>query len=55
MNVTAWISVAVTVPTAVTPSSTTNVDCEVNTGIVVSLTVTVLEAVPSFPEASEAE
>ena len=46
------MSVAVTVPTSVAPSSTTNVDDEVNTGAVVSTTLTVLVAVPALPEAS---
>ena len=54
-KVTVWRSVAVTVPIAVTPSSTTNVDEDVNTGAVVSLTVTVLDSVPVFPDASVAE
>ena len=51
-KVTACISVAVTVPISVVPSSTINVDDEVNTGTVVSTTLTVLEAVPVFPDAS---
>ena len=46
------MSVAVAVPTAVANSSTTNVDDEVNTGAVVSVTFTVLVAVPTLPEAS---
>ena len=46
------MSVAVTVPTSVSPSSITNVEEDVNTGTVVSTTLTVLEAVPSLPEAS---
>ena len=45
-------SVAVTFPIAVTFSSTTNVAEDVNTGAVVSVTFTVLVAVPTFPEAS---
>ncbi len=45
-------SSTVTVPTSVTSSSTTNVDEDVNTGDVVSVTLTVLVAVPAFPEAS---
>ena len=45
-------SVAVTVPTAVVPSSTVNVDGEVNTGAVVSTTLTVLVAVAVFPDGS---
>ena len=45
-------SVAVTVPIAVTPSSTTNVDGDVNTGATVSETFTVLVAVPILPDAS---
>ena len=56
LNVTACKSVAVTVPTSVVPSSTINVDDDVNTGAVVSTTLTVLvKGVASFPEASEAE
>ena len=45
-------SVAVTVPIAVSPSSTINVDDDVKTGAVVSTTFTVLVAVPALPEAS---
>ena len=45
-------SVAVTSPIAVTFSSTTNVAEDVNTGDTVSVTFTVLVAVPAFPEAS---
>ena len=45
-------SVAVTVPTDVTFSSTVNVDEDVKIGLVVSTTLTVLVAVPAFPEAS---
>ena len=45
-------SVAVTGPIAVTPSSTVYVDEDVNTGAVVSTTLTVLVAVPAFSEAS---
>ena len=52
MNVTVCKSVAVTVPTFVAPSSTINVDEDVNTGTTVSVTFTVLEAVPIFPDAS---
>ena len=52
VNVTVAKSVAVTVPIAVTFSSTINVDEEVNTGAVVSTTLTVLVAVPAFPDAS---
>ena len=52
-NVNVWTSVAVTVPTSVVPSSITNVDCEVNTGAVVSTTFTVLVAVAVLPEASD--
>ena len=52
VNVTVAKSVAVTVPIAVTFSSTINVDDDVNTGAVVSVTFTVLVAVPAFPEAS---
>ena len=52
VKVTPSRSVAVTFPTAVTFSSTTNVDEDVNTGAVVSVTLTVLVAVPAFPEAS---
>ena len=48
-------SVAVTFPIAVTFSSTTNVDEDVKLGDVVSVTLTVLVAVPVFPEASVAE
>ncbi len=47
-------SSAVTTPIAVTFSSTVNVDEDVNTGAVVSVTLTVLVAVPAFPEASVA-
>ena len=54
VNVTAAKSVAVTVPIAVTFSSTVNVDEEVNTGAVVSVTFTVLVAVPAFPDGSVA-
>ena len=52
MKVTSWISVAVTVPTSVAPSSTIKVDDDVNTGIVVSTTFTVLESVAVFPDES---
>ena len=45
-------SVAVTVPTDTSNSSTMNVEDDVNTGAVVSTTLTVLVAVPAFPEAS---
>ena len=45
-------SVAVTSPIAVTFSSTTNVAEDVNTGAVVSVTLTVLVSVPAFHEAS---
>ena len=51
-KVTACISVAVTKPTSVSPSSITNVEEDVNTGTVVSTTLTTLLAVPSFPDAS---
>ena len=51
-KVTAWISVAVTVPTSVSPSSIINVEEDVNTGTVVSTTLTVLVSVPALPEAS---
>ena len=43
---------AVTVPISVTFSSTTNVAEDVNTGETVSVTLTVLVAVPAFPEGS---
>ena len=52
VNVTVCISVAVTVPTSTVPSSTINVEDDVNTGTVVSTTFTVLVAVPALPEAS---
>ena len=52
VNVTTARSVAVTVPIAVSFSLTMNVEDEVNTGAVVSVTLTVLVAVPAFPEAS---
>ena len=52
VNVTACRSVAVTVPTEVAPSSTINVEADVNTGDVVSTTFTVLDSVPTLPEAS---
>ena len=52
LNVTAARSVAVTVPMAVVFSSTINVADEVNTGAVVSTTLTVLDAVPVLPDAS---
>ena len=45
-------SVEVTFPIAVIFSSITNVDEEVNTGAVVSTTLTVLVLVPALPEAS---
>ena len=45
-------SVLVTVPMDVTFSSTMKVDDDVNTGAIVSVTLTVLVAVPAFPEAS---
>ena len=46
------MSVAVTVPTDTSPSSTINVDDDVNTGAVESTTFTVLDAVPALPESS---
>ena len=49
----AGISVAVALPTAVAPSSTTNVEDEVNTGAVESTTLTVLVSVAELQEASE--
>ena len=51
VKVTVSRSVAVTVPTAVLPSIM-NVAPEVNTGTTVSVTLTVLVAVPALPEAS---
>ena len=54
MKVTVSASSAVTGPIDVTFSSTVNVDEDVNTGAVVSVTLTVLVAVPAFPEASVA-
>ena len=51
VKVTESRSVAVTVPISVIFSSTVNVDEDVNTGAVVSVTLTVLVAVPAFPEA----
>ena len=54
VKVTVSRSVAVTFPTAVTFSSTTNVAEDVNTGAVESVTLTVLVAVPAFPEGSVA-
>ena len=39
-------------PTSVSPSSITNVEEDVNTGTVVSTTLTILVAVPALPEAS---
>tara|TARA_B000000441_G_C21466821_1_gene190550 strand:- start:91 stop:312 length:222 start_codon:yes stop_codon:yes gene_type:complete len=52
VKVTVSRSVAVTVPTAVWFSSIMNVAPEVNTGTTVSVTLTVLVAVPALPEAS---
>ena len=52
VKVTVSSSVTVTFPISVIFSSTVNVDEDVNTGDVVSVTLTVLVAVPSFPEAS---
>ena len=46
------LSVAVTTPISVNSSSIVNVDGDVKLGDVVSLTVTVLVAVPTFPEGS---
>jgi hypothetical protein len=54
VKVTVSASSAVTGPIDVTFSSTVNVDEDVNTGAVVSVTLTVLVAVPTFPEASVA-
>ena len=48
------LSIAVTVPISVIFSSTVNVDEDVKLGDVVSVTLTVLVAVPAFPEASVA-
>ena len=43
---------AVTVPTAVSFSSIIKVEADVNTGATVSVTFTVLVAVPELPDAS---
>ena len=54
VKVTACKSVAVTVPTAVSPSSTVNVEEEVNTGATLSAIFTVLVAVHKLPDGSVA-
>ena len=53
-NVTTWRSVAVTTPIAVWFSSAVNVELDVNTGEVVSTTLTILDADPELPAASVA-